>query len=439
MIKKICYYAIIIVIVLLVLPLLFGVIAEKKCRNLVASANVLGLINTKLVKYKRGWFSSKTTLKVSTQANDLYPATIDVRIKHGPFSISWSRFRLVQAVAKATINISPEWDSLLGTKGSSTEIVKARLRIKLNGAIDLSLEMPKLDYSHAEDSLSIKGLQLGVFWSAGHNMVRFNLIFMGAEGIINSHGFNLGEVIWNCDGLRSANGLWVGERVMRIKSGWSRNANNHTVSFSNFYLKDAMVSTEENRGNFALTTTLEDLTVNNASFKNNNVTFEVTNLNPELLTTLRKLSRIDSILISPKSVLLDAVVFLLSNGSAVKIRDVSSHTPWGKLSGDAAIIRNAPSNSVAAIGWLSTLASSNVEVIINTEETLLLYVFEKFYDSISPGKNKLDPATRAKNNFDELLREGKLSRNNERILDINIRYNNNQVTINGKPLTISIQ
>lgn len=439
MIKKCCYYATIVAIALLVLPLLFGVIAEKKCRDLVTSTNVPKLINIKLTKYKRGWFNSQATLKISTQVHSFHQAAVEVRIKHGPFSINWSRFRLVQAVAKAAIIISPEWDSLLGTKGSTIKIATANLRIKINGAIELLLEMPKLECVDADNSVLIRGLQLGAFWSSHYDTMKFNLVFMGVEGIVNGHGFNLGEVICDYNGLRSTNGIWVGERILRLKSGWSKNTNNHTISFRNFYLKDTITSAKENRDNFTLVTTLEDLTVNNASYKNNNVVFEVTNLDQKLLTTLYSLLLPNGILLSPKSILLDIIVSLLGNGSAIKIKEVSSHTPWGKLSGDATILCNAPSNNVTAVGWLSTLASSNMEIMIKSEETLLLYVFEKFYGSISSGKDKLDPATKAKRNLDELLRKGKLSSNSDGILHINIRYDNNQISVNGKPLTISIQ
>ncbi len=439
MAKKCIFYVLLVILLVAMLPLLCGIVAKKKCRGLVELVNLSPLIETRVIRYDRGWFSSHATLELFLNgldiSQDFRRLVVYTRIKHGPFAINWSRFHFVQAMATARFVLSPEQSFMLKRESDYT-IATARIRFKINGIVKLHFTVPKFTHGSDEQMVTMDGMQWDVVFSKHYGTVVSNFSFLGATGVISGHEFSLGEIKSDYRGEKEANGLWIGERILRLKSGKSKNANGHGITFKNFFLSNSIAAAGKNVVNFALAATLDELAINNMVYGTNNLNFEVTNLNKKLLGDIQKSLFSSAIALSPGSIFVELLFSLLGNGSEIKIVNSNSYTPWGKFSLDANVMCDI---SPQTMGWLATLASSKMEIVMKTEKAFLLYVLEKFYKNISSVGDALIPAIKSRETLDDFAKSGKIFSDDAGVFNITIEYKNKQMLVNGKPLVISVK
>src|SRR3989304_4451476 len=96
--------------IFLLLPMLMGLIAENKCKQIADIINTTTPFNVKITDYQRGWFSADATAQISLNKSDtpnpLHQLTITANIIHGPVLIDWARFQFVQAMVNPNINLN---------------------------------------------------------------------------------------------------------------------------------------------------------------------------------------------------------------------------------------------------------------------------------------------------------------------------------------------
>lgn len=433
------YTILLIVAILILLPLLFGFVAERKCKQIINAINDTTVLSAKIIDYQRGWFSANATAQLSLDKfelpnKELQQLTINANIIHGPALMDWARFHFVQAMVDAAINLNAAQNQWLKRDDDADPIATIKVKFKLNGNTDIILNSPPLIYQSQENSLNWSGLKIKSIYSPSYNQVKSKIDFSGIDLKTKNINFHLGEITGTYQGIKTSSGLWLGERNLQLDAIIITNSNNRGVAFGDVNIQNIIAANEKNLVNITTAITIGNLNINNGIYNQNKLDLKINNLDPPLLTQLQQQLLSSKIISSPTSVLFDTVMSLLNNGSEIQIKQLVTNTPWGKLLSTANIaLANQPNN----IGLLAAITGSTVNLNIKTERALASHLLEKFYHNL-PTKQPYDPAKQAEITLTTWQQSGKiLMMKDDPYLHLSFDYKNNQLTINGKQLILT--
>ncbi len=441
--KKITSWLYILLLVMattLVLPGILGIVAKSKCQNLVEIVNSATVVSAKITKYRHGWFSSRAKIIISLDklfpTNGFEQITLKAKIHHGPFFINWARFKFVQATANAEIELSDEQNRLLNRTPSSPPLAQLKIRFKPSGTAEIILESPKFSYQRDNNYLNWQGLRAKVIFSPLYNQASSDLNFTGFDACFDEHSLKLADLTTSYHGKKEDAGVWLGERSLQIGFLKSKNKNGHTITVTNFKIKNLLTNNSNNRLDLNLAISSDKVEVNDTSYDQNNLDLEFTELDQTLFGNIQKLFTSTKLVFAPQNIVLDLIASALNNQGEIRIKRLSSNTSRGKLFASIKLI----CDNQASIGWLTALASSSVTANVIAEKSIFLYLLEKFYQNINSTKTSMPADIRAKNTLVEWQKDGSVLKTNEEpALEVKLEYKDNQFSINGKPLIIKLQ
>jgi len=429
-----------IVAIFLLLPLFLGFLAEKKCKQIIGVINTTTPFSVKVISYQRGWFTANAITQISLEKLELpnqklQQLNISAHIKHGPIIIDWTRFQFAQSVIKAEINFNEEQSHWLKKSFATEAIANIKIKFRLNGSTAITLDSHPFSYQDQDTNVHWKGLTIRSNFSPLCNKAKSDLDFSGLEIVNNNLSLHLGKINSSYRGNKTKAGLWIGERTLQIDSFSTKNKNDHLIAFDGINIHNIITGDPKNSANIATSITFNNATINNGTYNQNKLDFEVNKLSQDLLTKLQQQIFSNKIISSPASFGFDTLIAILNNGSEIKIKEISTNTSWGKL---LASITIAFANQPNSIGILATIANSNVSANIKAEKMLALHLLEKFYQ-IKPSTNEPNnPEKQAENLLNDWLKSGKLmSSNTDNFLHLILEYKNNQLSINNKALVLT--
>ncbi|MBU0743849.1 MAG: YdgA family protein [Gammaproteobacteria bacterium] len=429
------------VAIFLLLPLILGLLAEKKCNQIIVAINTTTPFSAKIINYHRGWFSADATAQISLDKfglsnQELQQLKIDANIIHGPVLIDWTRFHFVQAIINTKINTTETQNNWLKRSSDAEPITKAKIKFRLSGETVITLDSPPLTLKDQDNEINWRGLKIRTTISPLYNQIKSDIDFPGIDIKLKDFDFNIKDLKSTYRGNKTSSGSWIGDRNIQLSSFSTKNENNHVISFAGMNIHNAIFENQGNLVNINTTITIEDLNINDAAYNQNKLDFEINNLNQALLAKLQQQIISSKIASSPTSAALDVIISILNNGGEIKIKELNTNTPWGKLlSSINATCSNQPNNT----GLLTTIANSTVNANIKVERALGLHLLEKFYKLVPSQTEASSPSTQAENLLNDWLQSGKiLTSPDDHYLHITFDYKDNQPSINNKLLTLTI-
>jgi len=360
--------------ILLLLPMLLGLLAERKCKQIVETLNVTTPLSAKIIDYQRGWFSANATAQISLDKlelpnKELHQLTITANIIHGPILIDWAKFQFVQAMVDAAIDLNATQKHWLKRDPDAQPIATIKIKFKLSGNTDITLDSPSLTYQNEENNLNWHGLKIRSIFSPLYNQVKSKIDFAGVDIKTKDRNVHLGEITSTYQGNKTSNNIWLGERNLQFTSFSTTNTDNRTISLGDLNIRNLVTSNEKNLANIATTITITNLNINGAAYSQNKLDLEINKMDQALLAKLQQQLISSKIISSPTSIGFDMIMAILNNGSEINIKQLDTTTPWGKLFTNIKMsFANQPNN----IGWLATITNSTINTNIKAERALSL-------------------------------------------------------------------
>lgn len=423
------YTLAILAIIFLLLPLVMGLLAEKKCKQIAEIINTTTPFNVKVTDYQRGWFNAHATAQISLDNlnvpnQELHQLTITAHITHGPILIDWARCRFVQAMINADITLNPIQNALLKRASDAGPIATTSIKFNLSGNTDITLNSPPLAYQDQENSLLWQGLKINVSLSPLCNQIKSKIDFSGTDINIKNHNFHIGKIISNHQGSKTSGNLWVGERNLLLDSFSTKNADNRTTAISGLNLHNAITDNDKNSVNVVTTIAINNLNINNTTYNQNNLNFEINGLSQALLAKLRNQLISNKTIPSLTNIGFDTLLTVLNDGGEINIKQLNTSTPWGKL---LATLKMTFAKQPDDSGFLSVITSSTINTDIKTERALALHLLERFY-----------PTKSAEEQLNTWQQSGKITSSaQDNFLHVIVDYKNGQLLINNKQLILT--
>ena len=426
--------------IFLLLPMLMGLIAENKCKQIADIINTTTPFNVKITDYQRGWFSADATAQISLNKldapNQLHQLTITANIIHGPVLIDWARFQFVQAMVNANINLNSAQNNLLKRSLDAGPIATTKIKFRLSGNTVFTLESPPLAYQDQDSNFHWQGLKIKTDLSPLYNQIQSKIDFSGIDMGKKDYNFHLGKMTTTYQGNKTSDGLWIGERNLQLDSFATKNDNNRIISLGGLNLHSLMTSDQKNSVNIAATLAIDNLNINSATYSQNKLDFEINKLEQSTLAKLQQQLISNKNIFSPQTnITVDAILAVLNNGSEINVKQFNTDTPWGKLLTIVKItFANQPNNS----GFLATVINSAINANISAEKGLALHLLEKFYQVIPSGNQANNPAKQAEVLLNGWQQSGKITTSElDNYLHMVVDYKNSQFSINNKYLTLT--
>lgn len=435
------YFLIALISIFLLLPLLMGMISESKCKKIVQVINNTTPVQVKIVDYKRGWFDSDATAqitldKLDLENQELLQLGVTAKINHGPLLINWARFSFAQSMVDAKVCLNAAQNRLLNRPFGAEPIATAKVKFKLSGNANITLDSPPLVYQGQKNSFNWRGLKIKSKVSYLFDQLQSNIDFAGIDIGFEDHSFHLGQVTSFYHGTKTSHGLWIGDRNLKIASFALKNTNNRIFSLGNLNLHT--VITEATQDTFNLTTELavNNLNINGATYSQSKLNFDINGLNQITLINLQKQLISDKkISFSQLNIGLDTLLALINNCLEINIKQFNSTTPWGKLIATIKIIFNGHPNHY---GLIATIFNSSIDANIKSQRHLVLHIFEKFYQKVPAQDAKTNATQKAEELLQDWQESGKITTSeDDNYLHMKLDYKDNQLLINDKQLTFT--
>jgi len=436
------YTATTLLAILILLPLLMGMLAEKKLNSFVEIINSSTPFHLKITDYRRSWFTSKATAeiklnKLETANPQLNYLIITANITHGPVIMDWLRFRFIQSMINADINLNSAQNNILKREPNAPAIATARIKFRLNGNTDTDLDSPPLAYQDQEINLRWQGLKIEAFFSNLYNKTKSKISFAGVNFVTKDYNFHLAGITSIYQGEKKSSGLWLGERNLQINSFATKNTDSKLTAIEGLDIHNTITADQNNTTNLATKITINNLNLNGTVYEQTNLDLEINKLGQDSLFKLQQQLALNKNIPSPQiGMVFDAIIALLNNGSEINIKQLSTTTPWGKLIAIIKIVfANQPNNG----GLLATITNSTVHTDIKTDRTLALHLLEKFYQN-KPGtpQQQTNPTHQAESLLNAWQQSQKITvSEHDHYLHVLFDYKNNQIAINNKQLVLT--
>ncbi|MDR1057194.1 MAG: YdgA family protein [Coxiellaceae bacterium] len=440
--SSLSYISINFIAILLLLPLLFGLLAEKKCAQLAEIINTTTPFNAKIINYQRGWFSATATAQVSLEkleisSSKLQPLVISAHIIHGPMFIDWTRFQFAQAIVNVDINFNAEQNRLSKRAVDAKPIASAKIKLRLSGDTIITLNSLPFAHQDQENDIYWEGIKTRSIFSPLGNQVKSDLDFSGIEIKRKDFDLHIGKITSSYQGSKTTVGLWVGKRDLFLDSFSTKNDNNHTIAFDGLDIHNIVTENQKNSTNITTDISINNININGGIYNHNKLNFEIDKLDQTLLTKIQQRLLSSKIISTPASLGLDILISILNNGSEIKIKEISTNTPWGKFLSSITITSANQNNNP---GLLATIANSTINADIKAERVLALHLLEKFYQIIPSQTKSNNPEKQAEDLLNEWQQSGKIvTSDQDNYLHLIFDYKNNQPLINNKLLILTTQ
>ena len=431
--KKILLVSLVAVVVAisLVLPLSYGIIAERKCRKLLATANHSDLVAFKLKSYRRGWFSSKAELEVSLDNLGIVnPKTLPIikaKIYHGPAYLDWVRVKLLQAAIDVTVMMD-EYSF------GKSEVAKARIEFTFDGKTQVFLSSSEFNYQFDRCRILWKGLEIEaeLFDSCNDVCIRVtlnSLSLVGDKFSYEMEGFDSFERFIKYDDL-----IWLGEKKVGIERLAIRNKKNKPYFFEGVSFQLLTSIDHENLGDLTFNFDTTSAILGESEYRKNSLDLELTKFKLSSLNKIQQAIRLSNIFKSVTSAAFELGVAALDGRGKLEIHNFHSVTPWGELS--LAMTISLLKRDELPGEWLEIVTDSTVDADIKAERPLVLKLLTKFY-KISAKSPLSTIEDKVSKELDDWIKSGKILVVAEsEMLNILLGYRNGEALINNKPLTV---
>ena len=435
------YILAILIFILLLLPLLLGLLVENKCNQIAAIINTTTPFDLKITDYQRSWFSADATAKISLDKlelpdPELHQLTIIAHITHGPIILDWQRCQFLQAKINAGVNLNSAQNTVLKRAASAGPVATINIKFDLSGATNINFASVPLAYYDQENHLLWHGLTMQTSFSPIYNQSKSKIEFSGLDLKTKDLNFQLGKITSLYHGSETSNGLWIGERNLEFQSFTNKNDNNRTTSFEKLTIHNNITNEQKNLVNIATTITLDKLNLNGSSYEQNKLDYEINQLHALLVGKLQQQLISTKALLAPQTLLQSHTIMdLISSGSEIKIKQLNTNTPWGKLLASISIIFTQPAENK---GFLATITNSTINTAIQAERSLAVHLLEKLYQTLSLPKQSNNPTEQAEILLHAWQQSGKITTSDrDNYLHLIFDYKDGQPSLNHKPLTIS--
>lgn len=425
-----------VVIILLILPLLLGFLAEHKCKQIIATINSTTPFSAKIVDYRRGWFDADATAEISLEKlglpnEELYKINIVSHIIHGPILIDWTRFQFVQALINAHLSLNAAQNDWLKRSPTSEPIASAKIKFKLDGETKINFVSPKFEYQSQDNTINWQGITINSIFSTLYNQAKTQIELPGLDFSTKERSINIGQVSSTYQGKKTSDNFWLGERNIKIASFATRNDNNRIIACGDLHINSATTpAKKKNYANLNIVVAVNNLNINGGSYGQSKLDLEIDNLEQTLLTKLQQQLLSNKITPLPSGSLIDNIIAIVNNGTGVTLKEFYTTTPWGKLFADLKItFADQPKNS----GFLATIMGSTINTNIKADRALFLHLMEKFYQTIPLQNTNNNPTQQAEELLADWLKSEKiLTTQEDNYLRLNFEYKNNRPTINNQ-------
>lgn len=186
-------------------------------------------VKLSMVRYERGWFSSRISTAVSMDTDDGQEVsfTINQQVYHGPLPLGAGVSpRPSMGVVRTTLNLeSSDWTRQLGKLYGEQEPIVAVSRIDFGGASTTTVTMPPLRLENVEEvqQLDYAGLHgvlrvaaRGAAVQGNFEMPRLTFTGKAAEGASSGGQVQLQNLQLNINQQQGAFGLLLGESTLQL-------------------------------------------------------------------------------------------------------------------------------------------------------------------------------------------------------------------------------
>jgi uncharacterized protein YdgA (DUF945 family) len=424
-------------VIIFLLPGMMGFVVESKYQKIAATINSNTPLKIEIIDYQRGWFSANATARISLdlfeqEDQDLRQCIITAHILHGPIIVNLERLHFAIGIINAEFNLNEIQNTLLKRADDAGPIAVSNIKIKLNAATDLAFESPPLSYQDTENSFQWKGLKINAEFSQMFNQAQLAVDFPGINIDIKNYIFHLSGANGSYKGNKISDGLWSGERNLRINSFSTKRGGGSALVFNDVNLH-FLIDDHEDIINAVVDIALDGLNIGNDSYNKSKLDLEINNVNKAAFIKMRQQ------LVSDKDSLgsdFDAIISLLSSGGEVNIKQFDTASPWGKLLATIKIIvAKQPKNK----GILTAIASSIVTSDIKIERSFALHLIEKFYEKIQFQKQTRESlSNQAESLLNEWQQSGKITNPDKGpYLHVVFDYKDGKSLLNGKALILT--
>lgn len=433
--KKVLVAALILVAILVTLPFVEGFWVEKKYYSLNRLVSQRTSLKLEIIDYRRGWFSSTATVKVSYDDNNASAALIHFivkeRLHHGPVILHGNNSQdafgknLRFALALSEIHIQ------------QPDLQLSSLAVyHFNGNVGLNIDCPTfiIPASKPGESMSLRGLRGEFSFSHHfkHNEGKIHLLSAiipteNGQQLINNASYEYrldknGYELWNGDRTLTAESL-----VLNMGDKWQ--------------LKDLKIflSDEVNEGelNSHLAFKTKDLSINDTAFGKQQFTLRLAKLNLDVFDQLGKQAM--SLDQQGANTLLKSVELtplglqLISKGLRFNLSDAEFNTEWGTVSGHASLeMKKQQKPATQLQNLLANLyANATFKFPAKLLEDLLIMRYQALISPEQQQNPETSAQTTAKDNITRWVLAGWLIPLGN-YYQVNLNYNKNKLLLNGK-------
>lgn len=437
------------------IPLALGFIVKHKYTEILQNWSQSDNVHLTLEKYHRGWFHSEAVVQVTLTSSTLLqlnklltnsdqPAvqfTLNQRIDHGPLlSVKSETGKSSHLLGRAVISSNVE--TLAGSIDTMTFI-------QLDGSLLSVVNAPTLHFNNPASNVSgtMSGLTMVLLMSADLSSAFGNINV--AEGNIKTPDFlqSIRGLRQQFSLLKSPSGLLLGSRLMNLDEvAWETIDHKSQILMHGFTFQSQ--SQEQNaRVNYKLDMVLDKFIVDAHSYGPQQLKLAINDLDvPTLLTIRKELMQIgggdDSLSSAQLLGYNELFMILLTRGLEINLENLSLVTNLGNMSATLDIkLKTQPTTMVTSFG--AFLNYLEVQSHIELPEAMLLQIMEKLnqtplaHFAMLMGRATPTDVTaeqQTKQKIAEWEQKGWLLPT-DGLYKTDISFKNNQVMINGQPIT----
>lgn len=408
-------------IAIVVAPPIMGWLAKNECNEMAKTIHEFSPLTIKFVNYRNGWFSSDakaiitlpetSTILLKKNQDTLEALKIKfsqirqfdllIHIQHGPIIFTPKGIRLVQAIVESTIILPNEPNQLLKNFKPSGPIAHATMVVDWNSSGLLTLDGAPISFQDRDTTLNWDGIKLSLKFSPFSNQITSKISCPKFDLVSNQVEMHWSGLESEFQGERAIDTLWFGNRHTEIQSFSLQKIGKNSIKLNQLVITSSS-SKKQQLFTDVGSITLASLTFNNITFKENLISWKISNLDfPSLanfISNFNQLRKIQPISLQRSAQSITLLTTLLNHGAEINFGTIHSTTPWGDFSANLQSIFTHQDHETDSILALAKDCDITLNLKLHRSLALLLLT-----NSYLQGKQAAPSPAIAQKQADELL------------------------------------
>lgn len=444
--KKTLVIILLLVAIALALPFADGLWVKKKYYDLNKLVSQRTPFSMQVIDYRRGWFSSTATIRVSADAQDNnkyidFSAQgkthfiVKEKLYHGPIILRSDK-------PFDTFGKSITWALAL----SEIQVNQPDLQLSslavyhYNGSVSVNFDSPTITSPATQPGSSyvIHGLKGTFSFSRRLKHGQGEITLLSADIPLHDGHQIIKNATYTYSLDKQAFNFWYGKRSLHVGDLELNTSEKIQLQGLSLSISDNTTTHDLNSN---LSASVDSLKLNNTAYGKQHIAFNVANLNLDALSelglTADALDQQGSAFALRALELTPLALKLMSKGLDLNLSALDLNTKWGSVRGNASL--SIAKQAGTHLQFQSLLASTTGQADFSFPAKLLEDLLEARYQSVTTiqqqDTNATAPQTLAKENIDRWILAGWLIPNGDHY-QVNVMYKMNQLLLNGKPMKL---